>query len=123
MVCDSKTSKGGNNSYGNSEVKEFYKNAEGKKVIPGSSIRGVIANNLAILSYSNISESIKDERFLYRSFGKGKNTEEYVKALGIKTKLKIKKKKIIKINIKAMMKMKKRYHFLLEYKLDLFIKR
>ncbi|NGU53290.1 TIGR03986 family CRISPR-associated RAMP protein [Clostridium perfringens] len=91
IVCDSKPSKGGNNSYGNSEVKEFYKNSEGKKVIPGSSIRGVIANNLAILSYSNISESIKDERFLYRSFGKGKNREEYVEALGIKTKTENKK--------------------------------
>lgn len=86
IVCDSKTSKGGNNSYGNSEVKEFYKNAEGKKVIPGSSIRGVIANNLAILSYSNISECIKDERFLYRSFGSGRNRKEYVDALEIKTK-------------------------------------
>ncbi|HHQ4317856.1 TPA: TIGR03986 family type III CRISPR-associated RAMP protein [Clostridium perfringens] len=86
IVCDSKPSKGGNNSYGNSEVKEFYKNAEGKKVIPGSSIRGVIANNLAILSYSNISESIKDERFLYRSFGSGRNRKEYVNALQIKTK-------------------------------------
>ncbi|MGG5461212.1 TIGR03986 family type III CRISPR-associated RAMP protein [Clostridium sp. B9] len=84
IVCDSELSKGKENtSHNNFKAKEFFKNAEGKKVIPGSSIRGVIANNLAILSHSNISESIEDERFLYRSFGKGSSQEEYRNALRI----------------------------------------
>lgn len=78
IVCDTSDKCG---------IKEFFKNASGKETIPGSTIRGIVATNLAILSLSNITESISDERFLYRSFGKDKKKDDYFKSLNITTKL------------------------------------
>lgn len=76
MICD--------NSKSNS--KEFFKNAKGEKAIPGSTLRGAIAQNVAILSLSNITNYIKDERFLYRSFREGSLRKDYAYRLQISTK-------------------------------------
>lgn len=76
MICD--------NSKSNS--KEFFKNSKGEKAIPGSTLRGAIADNVAILSLSNITDYIKNERFLYRIFGKGALNNDYKNRLQITTK-------------------------------------
>lgn len=65
---------------------EFFKNPEGKYAIPGSTMRGLLRTNVAILSDSNISDDIEDGRFYYRSFGTDKLKKEYSDRLEIKTK-------------------------------------
>lgn len=65
---------------------KFFKNSKDKYAIPGNSIRGVIRNNASILSLSSLENFIHNERFYFRSFGKGKNRNEYVKKLDIDEK-------------------------------------
>lgn len=67
------------------EPVEFFTNPEGKYTIPGSTIRGLLRTNVAILSDSNISDDIEDERFYYRSFGRDKLKQEYSDRLEIRT--------------------------------------
>lgn len=64
-----------------------FKNPYGKYAIPGNTIRGVLRNNIAFLSLSSLEEFIEDDRFYFRSFGKGKNDREYRKRLDIGTKI------------------------------------
>jgi len=46
----------------------FFKNDKGEYTIPGSTMRGLLRNNMAILSFSNVSEDIEDGRFYFRTF-------------------------------------------------------
>ena len=46
---------------------EFFLLINGKPIIPGSTLRGLIRNMVGVLSYSKI-EFINDSRFFYRSF-------------------------------------------------------
>lgn len=64
----------------------FFKNDKGEYTIPGSTIRGLLRNNMAILSFSNISEDIEDGRFYFRSFGKDKLATDYKERLDITPK-------------------------------------
>ena len=64
----------------------FFKNDKGQYTIPGSTIRGLLRNNMAILSFSNVSEDIEDGRFYFRSFGEDKLNTDYKKRLDITTK-------------------------------------
>ena len=48
--------------------KEFFRNAEGRYTIPGSSIRGMIANNVMILGMCDPTDAITDSTFLYRDW-------------------------------------------------------
>lgn len=64
----------------------FFKNDKGQYTIPGSTIRGLLRNNMAILSFSNVSEDIEDGRFYFRSFGKDKLATDYKERLDIDTK-------------------------------------
>lgn len=64
---------------------EFFKNPKGKYAIPGSTIRGLLRTNVAILSDSNISDDIEDGRFYYRkvaSIKKDTLKDEYKEILG-----------------------------------------
>lgn len=49
------------------ENKEFFKNQNNKYAIPASTLRGLIKNNLSILSLSSPVNDIKDTLFLYRA--------------------------------------------------------
>ncbi|MDY2729017.1 MAG: TIGR03986 family CRISPR-associated RAMP protein [Clostridium sp.] len=70
----------------NGSAINFFKNSEGKYAIPGSTIRGLLRNNTAILSFSNISDDIEDGRHYYRSFGIDKLREDYINKLEIDSK-------------------------------------
>lgn len=63
-----------------------FKNPLGQYVIPGNSIRGVMRNNVAVLSLSSLEDLISDQKFYFRSFGKGKNAKDYRTRLDIRTK-------------------------------------
>lgn len=60
----------------------FYKNADGKYTIPGSSVRGLIRNNAQILSLSSIEDDVDDYSLLYRDVANGNNKDRYNKVLG-----------------------------------------
>lgn len=64
----------------------FFKNNKGEYTIPGSTIRGLLRNNMAILSFSNVSEDIEDGRFYFRSFGIDKLGRDYKERIDLKTK-------------------------------------
>lgn len=49
--------------------RSFVKNANGQYEIPGSSLRGLMRNVISVLSLSNWTEQIDDERFFYRMVG------------------------------------------------------
>ena len=84
-----------------SELHQFYKNSKGQYCIPGSSIRGLIRNNVQILGFSSIFEDIDDYALMYRSVAGGQEKKRYADILGSK-QLEIDKKKIgILQNVKA----------------------
>ena len=45
----------------------FFKDTDGNYAIPGSSIRGMIRNNIMTLGFCSIIDDIEDSRFLYRT--------------------------------------------------------
>lgn len=63
---------------------EFFTNPLGNKVIPGNTLRGMLRNNAAVLSMSNISDDITDSRFYFRSFSSTSTQQEYRDRLQIK---------------------------------------
>lgn len=74
----------------------FFKNLDNKYAIPGSSIRGMVRNNIITLGFSSVKDDIEDNNFLYRRFATkdpvidGMNTKcinrEYIDRLGVKPK-------------------------------------
>ena len=67
--------------------KNFYKNANGNYAIPGSTIRGLIRNNVQILGLSSFWDDIDDYAIMYRNVAnsKGTNFDEYNTRLGADT--------------------------------------
>lgn len=63
---------------------EFYKNAKGEYSIPGSTMRGLIRNNVQILGLSSFAEDIDDYRLMYRNIAQGAEKEFYNTVLGSK---------------------------------------
>ena len=66
----------------------FYKNADGKYAIPGTSIKGLIRTNMKILGQGAIGEDIEDFRLMYRTVGAASKlslNEDYKRILGITT--------------------------------------
>lgn len=63
---------------------QFYKNAEGMYAIPGSSIRGMIRNNVQILGFSSFYDDIDDYALMYRNVASGREQDRYKKILGSK---------------------------------------
>lgn len=71
----------------------FFKNLDNKYAIPGSSIRGMVRNNIITLGFSSVKDDIEDNNFLYRRFAtelpkiNGMNTKcinkEYKDRLGV----------------------------------------
>lgn len=67
---------------------EFYRNAEGKEAIPGSTMRGLIRSNVQILGLASMNEDVDDYLLMYRSVAGGKddpNKDIYKRLLGEKT--------------------------------------
>ena len=71
----------------------FFKDTDGNYAIPGSSIRGMIRNNVMTLGFCSIIDDIEDSRFLYRRIAPkikplgdfGKNLRlEYGSRLGLR---------------------------------------
>ena len=62
----------------------FYKNSDGKYCIPGSSMRGLIRNNVQILGFSGFSDDIDDYGLMYRNVANGADKKEYERVLGSK---------------------------------------
>lgn len=60
----------------------FYKNANGCYAIPGSTIRGLIRNNVQILGVSSFWDDIDDYAIMYRNVANGKEKARYNKVLG-----------------------------------------
>ena len=63
---------------------EFHKNAEGKYSIPGSTMRGLIRNNVQILGLSGIGDDIDDYNLMYRNVAGGLDGKRYNEILGSK---------------------------------------
>ncbi len=61
---------------------EFFKNENGKEVIPGSSLRGLLRNNVQILSSSSFDGDIDDYNLMYRNVASGALKKEYSDILG-----------------------------------------
>ena len=49
----------------------FRKNENGKYCIPGSSVRGLIRNNVQILGFSSFEDDIDDYALMYRNVANG----------------------------------------------------
>lgn len=67
------------------KVDEFFKNAHGQYTIPGSSMRGLIYNNIQILGLCDPRDFIEDSRFTYRDVASNDNhhNKKYKQILGI----------------------------------------
>lgn len=60
----------------------FYKTAYGTYAIPGSSVRGLIRNNVQILGLSSFSSDIDDYELMYRNVASGIERKHYGSILG-----------------------------------------
>lgn len=66
----------------NNGPKQFVINADGKQEIPGSTLRGLIRNAVSVLSLSNWTEQMDDERFYYREIaGKTSTLKNHYKTV------------------------------------------
>lgn len=91
-------------SQNENETRKFVKSVDGKKYeIPGSTIRGLIRNAASILSLSDWTKNINDQRFFYRSVAESSTTlgKHYKKVLGTNTKLINNKRESIPENVQA----------------------
>lgn len=64
------------------ETEEFYRNCYGNYAIPGSTVRGLVRNNVQILSNSSVAEDIQDGVLMYRNVASGKEKDAYNHVLG-----------------------------------------
>ena len=69
---------------GNGAADLFYRNARGQYAIPGSTIRGLIRNNVQILSLSEMGGDIDDYALMFRNVASGpdKQKKRYGTILG-----------------------------------------
>ena len=61
---------------------QFCKNAEGKYMIPGSTIRGLIRNNALVLGMGNVYDEVEDYSLMYRNVANGLDKKRYGDILG-----------------------------------------
>lgn len=62
----------------------FYKDARGRYAIPGSTVRGLIRNNVQILGLSGFDGDIDDYALMYRNVAYGEEKQRYNAVLGAK---------------------------------------
>ena len=63
----------------------FYRNLYGRFAIPGSTIRGLIRNNVQILGLSSMSDDMDDYALMYRNIANGMEKVRYASVLGAGT--------------------------------------
>ena len=63
---------------------EFHKDAQGRYAIPGSTMRGLIKNNVQILGLSSFDDDIDDYALMYRNVAGGVDKKRYQSVLGAK---------------------------------------
>lgn len=71
-------------SDGNKDNPNFVKNERGEYIIPGSTMRGLIRNNVQILGLSSFDDDINDYNLMYRDVTGGIDKENYKELLGAK---------------------------------------
>lgn len=64
-------------SDGNGKDAQFTRNEKGEYIIPGSSVRGLIRNNVQILGLSSFDDDIEDYSLMYREVANGINKGRY----------------------------------------------
>lgn len=64
---------------------EFNRNSRGEYAIPGSTMRGLIRNNVQILGLSAFGDDIDDYALMYRNVAAGLQKDRYNKVLGADT--------------------------------------
>lgn len=64
--------------------KEFAKDALGRYAIPGSTMRGLIRNNVQVLGLAGYDDDIDDYALMYRNVANGAEQERYTDILGAK---------------------------------------
>lgn len=80
---------------------QFYRDLYGRFAIPGSTMRGLIRNNVQILGLCSMSDDIDDYALMYRNVAKGVEKKRYAEVLGA-VPLKIGKNEISVLkNVKA----------------------
>ena len=79
----------------------FYRNMYGRFAIPGSTMRGLIRNNVQILGLSSMSDDINDYALMYRNVAKGIEKVRYGNVLGADTILLDGKNISVLKNVKA----------------------
>jgi CRISPR-associated protein (TIGR03986 family) len=62
----------------------FYTNIYSEMAIPGSTMRGLVRNNMQILSFSSFAGDIQDGRLMYRNVAGGNDKDTYDDILGNK---------------------------------------
>lgn len=60
----------------------FYTNIYKKEVIPGSTMRGLVRNNMQILSFSSVADDIQNGKLMFRNVASGKEKGRYNDILG-----------------------------------------
>ncbi len=72
----------GLSSKGDDEAEENYRDTLGRYAIPSSTMRGLIRNNVQILSMSELGKDIDDYALMYRHVTSGKEKDKYSDILG-----------------------------------------
>ena len=65
-------------------TENFCKNAKGEYIIQGSTIRGLIRNNVQILGLASFNDDIDDYDLMYRNVANGVEKKRYAEILGAK---------------------------------------
>lgn len=63
---------------------KFFKDAQGRHAIPGSTMRGLIRNNAQVLGLCGYDDDIDDYALMYRNVANGAEKEQYNNTLGSK---------------------------------------
>lgn len=65
-------------------TQHFFKDAKGRYAIPGSTMRGLIRNNVQVLGLCSYEDDIDDYALMYRNVAYGAEKEQYDNTLGSK---------------------------------------
>lgn len=70
-------------SDGNKEKEDFTRDELGRVVIPGSTMRGLIRNNVQVLGFSSFDDDIDDYNLMYRHVASGAEKNNIARCLEI----------------------------------------
>ena len=76
-------SKGADGAQKKESLKFYRDEKSGKYAIPGSTMRGLIRNNVQILGMADVSDDIDDYRLMFREVGGGRDRKLYEELIGL----------------------------------------